>query len=383
MPRKPLEVGEYGTINKRQFDKKWRARTRFRDLDGRTRQVEAWGKSGEAAAAALRKEIRERQKRTGDKITSTTRVEKLGEFWLRTKVDPSPDLAINSKQRYRYVVEKYVTPGLGGLLLREVSPAGLNRFVQGVQADVGQATARLARRCLVGMFGVAVLENALTANPARDVETVKATSSGEVRALTVVEVRELRGVLATDATATDQHLGDVVDVMLATGCRIGEALALRWSDVDFGDDDRPATVVLTGTNVRVKGSGIVRQDTTKGKKVSTLLLPAFAVRMLEKRITTVPAGAFGLVFPGPSENLRAVDVVERQWRDFRGRHPEWSWITPHTFRKSVGTLLEAEAGLAAAAAQLAHSKVAITARHYVATPDHAPDHRAILDAWSD
>ncbi len=381
MPRKPLEVGEYGTINRRQFGtKKWRARTRFRDLDGRTRQVEAWGMSGAEAERSLKREIRERQKRSGDKITSTTRVEKLSEFWLRTKVDPT-ELAINTKQRYRYVVEKYIDPGLGGLLLREVSPAGLNRFVQGVQADVGQATARLARRCLVGMFGVAVLENALPANPARDVETVKATSSGEVRALTVLEVRELRKVLASDALAVDQHLRDVVDVMLATGCRIGEALALRWADVDFGDDDRPATVTITGTNVRVKGAGIVRQDSTKGRKVAKLLLPAFAVTTLEKRIATIPAGALGLVFPSATEKPRAVDVVERQWRDFRERHPEWSWITPHTFRKSVATLLEAEAGLAAAAAQLAHSKVTITARHYVATPDEAPDHRAILETF--
>lgn len=35
---------------------------------------------------------------------------------------------------------------------------------------------------------------------------------------------------------------DVIDLMLATGCRIGEILALQWSDLDL-DGDLPILTV--------------------------------------------------------------------------------------------------------------------------------------------
>lgn len=56
-------------------------------------------------------------------------------------------------------------------------------------------------------------------------------------------------------------LADIVDLFLATGLRIGEVLALRWTEVDL-TADRP-TLAVTGTLVQIKGHGIVRQDATK------------------------------------------------------------------------------------------------------------------------
>lgn len=47
---------------------------------------------------------------------------------------------------------------------------------------------------------------------------------------------------------------DVVDVMLATGCRISEALALRWQDVDL--DARK--LAITGAVVVAGCGGAVR-----------------------------------------------------------------------------------------------------------------------------
>jgi integrase len=34
-------------------------------------------------------------------------------------------------------------------------------------------------------------------------------------------------------------LADIVDLMLATGARIGEILAVRWEDADLGAEQRP------------------------------------------------------------------------------------------------------------------------------------------------
>ncbi|WP_258041916.1 hypothetical protein [Brevibacterium sediminis] len=56
-------------------------------------------------------------------------------------------------------------------------------------------------------------------------------------------------------------------------------------------------------------------------------------------------------------------------------------ISPHVFRKSVATLIDAEATLEAAAAVLGHSGTAVTAKHYVKKATAAPDMSEILNRF--
>lgn len=49
----------------------------------------------------------------------------------------------------------------------------------------------------------------------------------------------------------------MVDLMLATGARIGEILALHWADLNLAAT-RP-TLTICGTLVFVKGMGFFRQ----------------------------------------------------------------------------------------------------------------------------
>ena len=126
---------------------------------------------------------------------------------------------------------------------------------------------------------------------------------------------------------------------------------------------------------------LFRQGSTKGKKPRGHPVPRFAVTMLERRAAEVPPGELDLVFPSARGGLREVTTVDKQWRKFRERHLEWSWITPHTFRKSVGTAVERGGDIAAAAAQLGHSESAITAKHYIATAAVGPDDRENLEQF--
>ena len=57
--------------------------------------------------------------------------------------------------------------------------------------------------------------------------------------------------------------------MLATGCRIGEALAVVWSQVNF----ELGTVEITHTLVRVKGEGLLRKSTKTRTGERLLQLP--------------------------------------------------------------------------------------------------------------
>ena len=48
------------------------------------------------------------------------------------------------------------------------------------------------------------------------------------RALTIAEARQLRAWLTYDERAVERDIPDLVAMLMATGLRIGEGLALTW-----------------------------------------------------------------------------------------------------------------------------------------------------------
>jgi integrase len=77
-------------------------------------------------------------------------------------------------------------------------------------------------------------------------------------------------------------LADIVDLMLATGARIGEILALRREDLDLAA--ACPTLTICGTLVQIKGQGVFRQAWTKSDAgYRMIVLPRFAVGMLLAR----------------------------------------------------------------------------------------------------
>ncbi len=64
----------------------------------------------------------------------------------------------------------------------------------------------------------------------------------------------------------------------------------------------------------------------------------------------------------------------RAWEGF-------DWVVPHTFRKSVATLLDNEASTKTAASQLGHSAEAMTVKHYVQRAAESPDMSELLQKF--
>jgi integrase len=69
--------------------------------------------------------------------------------------------------------------------------------------------------------------------------------------------------------------------------------------------------------------------------------------------------------------------VRRQWREARTA-AGLEWVTPHTFRKTVATLLDREADTKTAAAQLGHSSEEITSTYYIEKANQATDVSDVL-----
>jgi integrase len=118
--------------------------------------------------------------------------------------------------------------------------------------------------------------------------------------LDLTQVYDLRVKLAADQKARDWDLLDFIDMMLASGKRIGENSAITWDafDLDAG------TVEIRGTVVRIKGRGLRIKLKPKSRAgYRKLRLPSWAVEMLRRRQAEVTPNEWGVVFTSPTGML--------------------------------------------------------------------------------
>ena len=164
--------------------------------------------------------------------------------------------------------------------------------------------------------------------------------------------------------------------MLATGVRIGEALAVGWDEVDLHEGSVSVEWILT----RVTGVGLVRVPRTKGATNERRLpLPPFGVAMLRRRHAARAPGVLP-IFPDSGGGWRDPSNTSRSLREARGTEG-FDWVTSHVFRKTCATILD-ETGLTArnVADQLGHSKVSMTQVVYMGRGAVDPRIGAALEA---
>ena len=177
--------------------------------------------------------------------------------------------------------------------LRRPHPTGDHRRRQPIASGdlrlSRPSAAKSSKACLSGMFRMAIEDGAVTANPVRDSSTRISVGKKSPRALTPEETSTLTAWWRANERAVAVDVPDLVDRMLATGCRIGEALALRHGP---NADGRPLldleanTWEVNATVVPVPGRGLVvqpRPRTAAGWRVVAVL--GFAASMVRRRVS--------------------------------------------------------------------------------------------------
>lgn len=202
-------------------------------------------KLAEAALAETRKQVE-----SGSYVGARNR-QQVGAFldeWLRT-VEPS--LRQSTAYSYRRNLEQHVIPRIGGLALTEVDGGTLNALYA-LLAEPGSNLVKpdrgLSRRTinyiatvLGRAFADAERWGRIPRNPAQRADPPKSSGHRKVEQPTW-NADEVRSFLAR-AEAEQDSDATLWRFLVSTGCRRGEALGLRWRDVDL--DEGRATIVQT------------------------------------------------------------------------------------------------------------------------------------------
>ena len=362
MSRARLAYGESGEVHYTPMDGgRVQAMVYFRDHTGRRRRKKASGRSKADARRRVQRLVADALSAGGGDFTARTRFEVAAERWMRTMDElvergrRSPTTA----DLYRRVLRVHVAPGLGHLRLAELTTARVDEFLQDRLRRDSYAVAKLCRTVVSGICGWLVRQNALRSNPVRDTTPLEGSADRMARALTPSELHRWLAILDGDDYAIRKDLPDLVRFLLATGVRLGEALGVTWADINLDS----GLVSIERTVVRIAGQGLVAKPPKSRTSYRVLPLPRWAVDLLtERRQRTT---GLGPVFPDARGGYRDRNNVERDFRLVRAG-TAFEWVVPHTYRKTVATLLDAD-GLSARfiADQLGHSRVSMTQDFYL------------------
>ncbi|OHU60345.1 integrase [Mycobacteroides chelonae] len=385
MPRERLRPGEHGRITERSTGGKFFATTYVRDSDGKRRRIERSSeKSVEDARRVLQRHLTQRKAPLAKReVGEKTSLSELFELWITNKIKRG-DIKPQTENQYRHVWIKHGESQLGSLRIRELETPTADTHIQSVAAKT-PAQAAYLRLVLREMYALAVRFGVLQLNPIEGTDTVKRNRRA-VRAVNAEEFATIRAAIASYQTSRDGKGGPrpgkllpaFVEILAATGARPGEVLAMRWSDVDLLAD--PPTVTISGTLLDHGAAGpLHRQDERKhGSPAHTVKLPKFGVEALTQLIGH--SGMDGPVFANREGGWVSLANLRRSLRD--ALPDELAWVTPHSFRRTVGTVVRNAHGAEAAQQQLSHAELATTERHYLQRVSQGPDVREALDKFA-
>jgi integrase len=342
--------------------------------DGETKRHTVYGRTRQDVRDRLRK-ARERLEAGAPVRDATRTVADWLAQWRTTTLAVS-DRKESTREMYAHMCRKHLEPApFGAITLDRLRPTDIEALVLKLKdRELSDSTVRSVYTVLRLALDGAVRDGLLARNPAAVVKR-PGLARREAKHATAVDVTAL--LKAADGL----RYRDVLLLIAATGMRRGEALALRWSDVDLDN----GTVTVRGTLGRIGGRLVVSEPKTDRSR-RTVPIGAPLVAMLRAQRKQQAAEQLraanqwensGLVFTTefgtpvePRNILRTVETAAAK--------AGMEGVGVHTPRHSAAVAWrEAGVHIKAVADLLGHSSIAVTGDIYGHTSDDTA--RAAVD----
>ncbi|HGA1305747.1 TPA: tyrosine-type recombinase/integrase [Streptococcus suis] len=199
-------------------------------------------KTKTSVTGRTRKEVKQKAKHAQDEFVSNgytvTKVvpiknyQELAELWLESyQLTVKPQTFIATKR----MLYNHLIPVFGALKLNKLSVSYIQGFINDLSSELVHYSVVHSINRRVLQYGVSL--QLLPFNPARDVILPKVPKR-ENKAIKFIAPEDLKALMAYMEKLANKKFSYFFDyvlysVLLATGCRFGEVVALEWSDIDL------------------------------------------------------------------------------------------------------------------------------------------------------
>lgn len=278
-------------------------------------------------------------------------------------------------RRYSSLVRVHLVPGIGHHRLERLSSVHVRDFLAAKLRELQPRSVHHLRAVLRTALNQAARDHLLLWNAAAETKAITVPKKPR-RSLSVDEARALL------TAAQGERLEALYVLALNVGLRIGEALALRWQDVDL-DTGHRLSVVYNLQRVAGKLDPHVEPKTRDSRR--TISLPPAVVRALldhgarqrKEKLRHLPLWQNSdLIFTSQVGSPLDPSDVSRGFREFLSRKglPR---VRFHDLRRSAATIMAKQGVLPHDLKRiLGHSKIATTMEIYVDSGDEALDEAA-------
>jgi integrase len=249
---------------------------------------------------------------------------------------------------YKLMVDLHVRPHFGSTKVADVTFADCEALHHKVTKAGTPIMANRVIRMLSKMFSLSRKWAMRSDNPTKGVE-----HNPEVRRRRYMRGDELTRLNAALDAHGDQQSANIIRLCLLCGCRKGEALSCRWSDLSLDDEDGAGPEWTKPASV------------TKQKAIHHLPLSTAAVALLKgiraQQLKANPRGLGEWVFPGVA-GQHQLDV-KKSWKSLC-RAAGISQLRLHDLRHhAASVLISRGASLPLVGAVLGHASPVTTSRY--------------------
>lgn len=264
---------------------------------------------------------------------------------------------------YERQIKRNLLPELGNIKLKDFSPAKITAFFK--ERTLAPATCRKVYVIMQSIFARAVEQGFLKETPCTKAVILPKDKSPKEKKpfLDECQAKELLKM-----TEEYSQFNTIIKVLLYTGMRSGECLALRWKDLDFENK----TIHIENTLTDVGGKHWLQPPKTARSNryigMSDTLIELFTVHRKHYEEKVEYLGELfqhpEMIFTSESGNFVDRSFINLQFRRFV-KGTSFEFATLHTLRHCNATLLiNSGIDLKIVSELLGHSDVSTTANVY-------------------
>ncbi|MFF9219932.1 tyrosine-type recombinase/integrase [Streptomyces viridosporus] len=314
----------------------------------------------------MRKRIEIEEGRWLDPAEGRTTVRDWSARWMAAV---APQLKHKTQATYRSLINSRINPALGDRELSSLRPITVTEWVATMRTEgLSASRIRQAYRVLSQIMASAVDNGLIPQTPCRGVRLPRMPQT-EPHIVTPLEASRI-------VRAAEKPHDLLIALLAFAGLRVGEAFALRRSDVDV-----IGGFLLVDENL-AEANGALVFDTPKSHQKRLLRLGSSLAKRLGAYLEELPGGEDALLFTTPAGKPLRYNQWRKAYFDPAVSAVGLTDVTPHDLRASHGTWVADRYGVMTAAHRLGHSNASVTTRHYARPVAGRDDQVAeAADSW--